>query len=325
MNELELIQTLKERLPTNEGVIVGPGDDCAVLRAPDKECYLLFKTDSVVEGIHFLPATDPYKIGRKALARCLSDIAAMGGIPTAALIAIALPSGFNPRYVISVYDGLCDLARKYDVAIAGGETSQSPGPIMITVSILGWVEPTRCILRSTAKPGDAIFVTGELGGSILGKHLEFEPRVKEARWLVENFPVHAMIDLSDGLATDLKRILAASGVGAELLSDAIPISKAARERASSLTTQTRDPALQEQAYGIMRHTPLALALSEGEDYELLFTVPPEFAVQLLDAWKTKFPETRLSSIGKITAERSVTIRDRYGRKPLSIDGYIHFA
>jgi thiamine-monophosphate kinase len=228
VNEFELIATLAKSLPANETVVVGAGDDCAVLdfALPDK--LFLFKTDAVVQGIHFTGETPPEKIGRKALARCLSDIAAMAGTPAVALVTLGLPANFDPGFVRKIYDGLNALALKYNVAIAGGETTTNPGGLLLSIALLGTVARDKQVLRRGAKPGDAIFVTGELGGSLSGKHLDFEPRLAEAQWLAENFSIHAMIDLSDGLAGDLPHLLAAGGVGAELLKSAIPVSRAAK-------------------------------------------------------------------------------------------------
>src|SRR5476649_177407 len=231
MNEFELIAKLTKSLPTNESVVAGAGDDCAVLDlgVPDK--LILFKTDAVVEGFHFTRETPPEKIGRKALARCLSDIAAMAGTPTAALVTIALPEDFDAEFVSNIYDGLNSLAEKSGVAIVGGETTTNPERILISIALLGTVARGKQILRSGAKAGDAIFVTGELGGSLAERHLDFVPRLTEARWLVDHFTIHALIDLSDGLAGDLRHILQASGVGAEILKSSVPVSRAAKLRA----------------------------------------------------------------------------------------------
>jgi len=306
MNEFELIAHLTKSLPANRNVLAGAGDDCAVLDlgAPDK--LILFKTDAVVEGIHFTRETPPEKIGRKALARCLSDIAAMAGTPVAALVTVGLPEKFEPEFVAKIYDGMNALAEQSGVAIVGGETTTNPGGILISIALLGTVARGKQVLRGGAKTGDAIFVTGELGGSLAGKHLEFEPRLEEARWLAEHFSIHAMIDLSDGLAGDLPHVLKASGAGAELLKDAIPISREAKSQAK------RKPAF-------------AAALTDGEDFELLFTVAGSDAVKLLDAWKKKFPKLKLSCIGKIVAGEGIVLRDKTGAQKLNVHGYVHFA
>ena len=322
MNEFELIARLTKSLPTNPTVVTGAGDDCAVLDFGLPDQWLLFKTDAIVEGVHFTKETPPEKIGHKALARALSDIAAMAGTPTAALVTIALPPGFDVKFIEAIYAGLSALAQKHGVAIVGGETTTNPEGILISVALLGFAPRGKTVPRSGAKAGDAIFVTGELGGSLAGKHLEFEPRLAEARWLAEHFSVHAMIDLSDGLAGDLRHILKASRVGAELLKPAIPISRAAKEGARSCAGQgANHPPIDIGGY----KPALAAALSDGEDFELLFAVAGADAVKLLDAWKKQFPKLKLSCIGKITAGEGVTIRDQTGVQPLTAHGYVHFA
>jgi thiamine-monophosphate kinase len=306
MNEFELIARLTKSLPANESVVTGAGDDCAVLDLGAKGKLFLFKTDAVVGGIHFTHETPPEKIGRKALARCLSDIAAMAGTPVAALVTIALPKDHDAEFVGRIYDGLNTLAKEFGVAIVGGETTTNPERILISIALLGSVARGKQILRSGAKTGDAIFVTGELGGSIEGRHLDFEPRIIEARWLAEHFSIHAMIDLSDGLAGDLRHILNASKLGAEILKSAVPISRAAKSSAQ------KKPAF-------------AAALTDGEDFELLFTIAGKDAVRLLDGWKKKFPKLKLSCIGRIVAGESITIRDKTGSHKLNAHGYVHFA
>lgn len=310
MNEFELIQRLTRSLPTNKSVVVGPGDDCAVLDFGLPDRLLLFKTDAIVEGIHFPPGAPAEKVGHKALARCLSDIAAMAGTPAVALVTIALPRNFEPEFVEGIYAGMSALARRHDVAISGGETTTNPERMLISVALLGWAPRGKNVLRSGAEVGDALFVTGELGGSLAGKHLDFEPRLVEARWLAQNFSVHAMLDVSDGLAGDLRHILKASRVGAQLHSSAIPISREARRSAKAESSAK---------------TPLLAALTDGEDFELLFTVASKDAVPLLDAWKAQFPKIELSCIGKITAGEGITIRDKEGVRPLAAHGYEHFS
>jgi thiamine-monophosphate kinase len=310
MNEFELINLLTRSLPAHPDVLVGPGDDCAVLdlRIPGR--VLLFKTDAVVEGVHFLPETPRPLVGRKALARALSDIAAMAGTPTAALVTLALPKTFDSAQVQQIYDGMRTVADPHQVAIAGGETTTNPDRLLISIALIGWAPSGKAILRSGAKPGDAIFVTGELGGSLAGRHLEFDPRLEQGRWLADNFDLHSMIDLSDGLAGDLRHILNASYVGAELMKDSVPISRAAKVRAKAET---------------LAKPPFLAALTDGEDFELLFTVSSKDAVPVLDGWKGRFPELKLTCIGKVVTGSGITLRDKQGVRPLTSHGYVHFS
>jgi thiamine-monophosphate kinase len=309
VNELELIEALTRSLPTNSSGVVGAGDDCAVLDVGLPGEWLLFKTDAVVEGVHFLKEAEPQKVGRKALARCLSDMAAMAGKPGCALVTLGLPQGYDPEFVRQMYEGINAIARQYEVAIVGGETVPNPGGVFVSVAMTGVVSKERCVLRSGAQAGDAIFVTGELGGSLAGRHFDFEPRVREAQWLASSFQVHAMIDLSDGLAGDLPHVLRASAKGAELLAEAIPISRAARIRGRESS---------------LAKPPLAAALTDGEDFELLFTIASKDAVPLLDGFKSAFTGVLLTCIGKITAEPGIRIRDKQGVRPLTGHGYVHF-
>jgi thiamine-monophosphate kinase len=311
VTESELIAHLKPLLPTNDFVVTGAGDDCAVLELGSPDTQTLFKTDAVVEGIHFSADTEPERVGRKALARCLSDIAAMGGTPTAAVVTLGLPRGFDPERVKALYRGLNRLAAQYQVAVVGGETTTNPGGWLVNVALLGTVPRGRARLRSGAKAGEALFVTGDLGGSLAGKHLDFEPRLAEGRWLLEFAGVSAMMDLSDGLASDLPKLLSASCVpGAELRKSAVPVSRAAREHA-----RTSD----------LAKPPFVAAVTDGEDFELLFTVQSNRAVAVLDEWKEQFPRVRLSCIGKLTEKAGVWVRGDDGVRPLPTRGYEHFA
>ena len=309
MNEFELIRRITRSLPANQTVVAGAGDDCAVLDLGIPGQYLLFKTDAVVEGVHFTKATPPEKAGRKALARCLSDVAAMAGTPTAAVITLGLPADFEAGRVEAIYGGINLLAERHGVAIVGGETTTNPGQILLSIALVGTVRKEKCLLRSGARPGDAIFVTGELGGSLAMKHLDFEPRLAEARWLADHFAIHAMIDISDGLAGDLRHLLLASRVGGELMSASIPISRAARLQARGDSSSK---------------PPLLAALTDGEDFELLFTVSSREAVPLLDGWKNQFPGTRLTCIGKVVAGSGLKIRDERGSREITETGYVHF-
>ncbi len=309
MNEFQLIDRLKPLLPLNDSVVVGAGDDCAVLAPPAAGQQLLFKTDAVVEGVHFTAETPGEKVGRKALARAVSDMAAMAGTPTSAVITLGLPAGFSPERVEAMYRGMAQFARQVGIALVGGETTRSPGALFLNVALLGTVPTGRAVLRSGAKVGDAVFVTGELGCSIEGHHLDFEPRLTEARWLAEHFDIHAMMDLSDGLAGDLQHILQASRVaGGELLAPALPIRQAARLRARS---------------GDMAKPAVVAALTDGEDFELVLTVAPADAVRLLDGWKGRFPETRLTCVGRLNNRPGLFLRDERGLKPLG-HGFQHF-
>ena len=310
MNEFELIRILTRGLGTNDAVTVGPGDDCAVidLSVPDKQ--FLLKTDAVVEGIHFTADAPPEKIGHKALARCFSDLAAMGGTPSVALITLALPREFKASFVEGIYAGMEALAQRHGTAIVGGETTTNPERLLLSVSVLGHVERDRFITRRGAQPGDALFVTGELGGSLEARHLEFEPRLAEARWLVNHFRPRSMIDLSDGLAGDLRHLLQAPALGADLLLSALPISRAAKLRSRS---------------GDTAKSAWVAALTDGEDFELLFTLPSRQAVPLLDAWKQAFPKTKLSCIGKVTNRPGIMVRDKTGLRELKDHGYVHFS
>jgi thiamine-monophosphate kinase len=277
-------------LPRNRQVIAGAGDDCAAVRFGGAEKLLLLKTDCVVEGVHFATDAKPSAVGWKAMARPLSDFAAMSGLPQFALVTLLAPPSTSSRWVADLYRGLGKAARMFDVAIVGGETSRTDGPLAISVSVTGEVETDRWVSRTGGKAGNELFVTGELGGSIRGKHLRFIPRIHEARWLAQRFGLRAMMDLSDGLGADLPRLASASGVGFELDEAAVP-------RSRGCSTEQ--------------------AISDGEDYELLFAVEPAEARPLQMAWRRKFPKIRLTRIGRFTANRNVGSR----RLP---SGYVHF-
>ena len=278
LGEEALVARLVGTLPEGSGVVAGPGDDCAVVGAGGGE-WLLLKTDSLVEGIHFLPGTDPVMVGRKAMNRALSDIAAMGGWPSHALVSLAVESGRSLTAVEGWYKGLSEAAAAFGCGIVGGETTRLPFTgAVLTVSMTGTVAPEECVLRSGAAPGDRILVTGSLGGSFAsGRHLTFTPRLREARWLVTHRRPTAMMDLSDGLGSDLPRLAAASGVGYRVGSDTLPC------HVGSTFEE---------------------AAADGEDYELLFTIGPEAIGELMTDWAIAFPGTPLTVIGEITAEGS---------------------
>jgi thiamine-monophosphate kinase len=272
IGEDELIHRLVAGLKLDRSVIVGPGDDCAVVKAPAKAGErLLLKTDTVVEGVHFTAETPPKLIGRKAMARVISDFAAMAGTPCHALVTLIAPPQTPVKRVLAVYAGLREMAEAHGVNIVGGETSRGE-QLILTVSLTGTVGEKSWIARSTAKAGDLLLVTGRLGGSIKGKHLRFEPRVAEARWLTENLPVRAMMDLSDGLAKDLPRLADASGLGFELWAPEIPITPGCT---------------------------LEQALGDGEDYELLLAVSPKMKASMMHQWHCFSPKVPLTVIGQL--------------------------
>ena len=302
LGERGLIALLKRRLPRGRGVCVGIGDDCAAVRIGRAAGgrLLLLKTDAVVESVHFDQRASPFQIGWKAMARPLSDFAAMAGQPRWALVTAALRGEMPVRFVREVYRGLAAAAGKFGVAIVGGETVRTPDRFWLSIALAGEVEPAAMQRRSGARAGDAIFVTGALGGSIAGKHLTFTPRIAEAQWLAKRGFVRAMIDISDGLARDLGHICRESGVGARLTTAAIPIAPAA---AGSLPR----------------------ALGDGEDYELLFTTPAAAAQRLRAAWHRKFPHLPLTQIGFVMRGRGVVLADeRGGIRPIGEAGYDHF-
>lgn len=310
MKEFELISRLVRDLPTNRSVVAGPGDDCALLDLGIPDRLVVFKTDAVVAGVHFTTETPPEKVGRKALARVLSDFAAAAAQPTAAVVTVALPRDQDPDWITAVYAGLSALARQHGVAVVGGETTTCPERVLISVSAIGTVARDRTVRRSGARPGDALFVTGELGGSLAGHHLEFEPRLAESRWLAEFTTVHAMIDLSDGLAGDLRHLLLASRVGAEIHQESLPIRRAAHLRARG---------------GDGAKPAVLAALTDGEDFELLFAIPAREAVRVLDGWRARFPATPLTCVGRVTDGTGLRLRTAKGYREVPEHGYVHFA
>ncbi|HEX8311949.1 MAG TPA: thiamine-phosphate kinase [Chthoniobacteraceae bacterium] len=290
LGEDRLIAALTRGLPSRSDVRVAAGDDCAVIGGPRDLRWRLLKTDAVAEGVHFLPTEDLRRVGWKALCRAISDIAAMGGVPEHALIALAAPPTMEVAQVQALYAGLRRAARKFGVAIVGGETTRSQGRLSVTVTLTGSVERAHCVLRSTGRAGDVLFVTGRLGGSIAGHHLDFKPRLTEARWLVEHYRPRAMMDLSDGLGADLPRLAKASGCGYLLDESAVPKN---------------------------RNCTIAQALGDGEDYELLFAIAPREATRLESSWPKAFPKLPLTRIGTLTGKITALRRKSAG--------YDHFA
>jgi len=273
LGEDRLIERLTAGLPTGSEVVVGIGDDCAALRQPGSKELLLLKTDCLIEDIHFLRSARPAEVGWKALCRVLSDIAAMGGRPGHALVTAAFPKDLDVRYAEGIYRGLRKAAERYGSLIIGGETSASTSGIFLSIAMTGSVLPTRIKRRDTGRAGDSLYVTGKLGGSIRGRHLRFEPRVEQAGWLARRAAVTAMMDLSDGLGSDLPRLAKASGLGYEVEPLSLPLHR-------GCTTEN--------------------AWSDGEDYELLLAVSPKRERALTAAWKRNYPKLALTRIGELT-------------------------
>lgn len=295
IGEFGLIKLISGRLSGSKNIIKGVGDDTAVIKYK-KDAYLLFTTDMLIEGVHFrLNRTRPSLIGRKALAVNISDIAAMGGVPRYAVVAVGMPSASRLSLALGILGGIEKLARKFKIDIVGGDTNRS-NKLIINVSLIGEVKKRELALRNEAKAGDAIFVTGALGGSLRSKkHLNFTPRVKEAGFLVRNFKIGAMIDVSDGLASDLLRIAESSGVGALIDKKKIPVN---------------------------RNYSLKNALFDGEDFELLFTIPKKHAGDVIKKWPYA---VKLTKIGEITKKKKVIelITDK-GLKKITGKGFRHF-
>jgi thiamine-monophosphate kinase len=290
LGENQLIEQLLPCLSLKKAVATAPGDDCAVVEIPNRHRLLVLKTDCVVEGVHFLRGTNALDVGWKAMMRPLSDFAATSAVPQFALITLIVPKQTEVTWVKELYRGLRRAAKRFGVSIVGGETSRTPGPIAISTSAVGFVESDRAVSRRGGKAGDDLFVTGRLGGALKQKHLQFIPRIAESRWLTKNFPIHAMMDLSDGLGTDLPRLARASKVGFKIQVENLPLTRGAK---------------------------LNDAISEGEDYELLFAVSSRDRSRLQRAWAKKFPKLLLTRIGSLN------------RKPKTENlklpgGYIHF-
>lgn len=297
--EFEYIRWLRDRTPADPRVRIGPGDDCASLTPPARE--LLVTTDMLMDGTDFILAeVGPRRVGRKAMNVNLSDIAAMAGAPLAAVVSVALPPG-GRELAQELYLGLRDAADALGVPIVGGDTNSWAGPLVISVTAFGEATDRGPVRRSGARPGDWLFVTGSLGGSILGKHLDFTPRVREALALHAAVELRAMCDISDGLSADLNHILEESGCGAVLFADAIPIADAARE-----LSRTSD------------RTPLQHALSDGEDFELVFAVSPDDGAKLLAAP----PVAGLAKIGECVAE-GLWLEQNGRRERLEPRGWVH--
>jgi thiamine-monophosphate kinase len=290
MGEFDLIARIRSAATTSDCVALGIGDDCAILR-PDPANELVVTTDMLLDGRHFrLGEATAEQVGYKSLAVNLSDIAAMGARPLAAFVAVSLPRGDAEAIAMGLLRGMDPLARRFGVALAGGDTNAWDGPLVVGVTVVGECPTGAAIRRDGARPGDAIYVTGPLGGSLLGRHLRPEPRLDEASRLRDACTLHAMIDISDGLLSDLGHICAESGgLGAVIDIQAIPIH---RDALALARRSGRDG--------------LDHALHDGEDFELCFTAAACELKSLLAAVPT------VRRIGVITAGGGLRLRDHDG-------------
>lgn len=270
VGEDALVRRLTRNLPLGPEVVAGAGHDCAVVQSLNKGWLQLLKTDCVVEGIHFAPETDLARVGWKALARTVSDIAAMAGEPQHALVTLLCPADRAVADLEKIYAGLRRCARRFGISIVGGETSKAP-LLAVIIQLTGRVKKIAYLRRDGARAGDVIFVTGRLGGSLQKWHLDFMPRVAEAQWLAAHFKPHAMMDLSDGLAKDLPRMAAANHLDFVIEEDALPCTRGSNAA---------------QAWG------------DGEDYELLFAASARTAGALQGKWRQRFPRLPLTAIGR---------------------------
>lgn len=295
VGEFGLIDLIKKNVCVSKDVFCGMGDDTAVLKYSAKE-WMLFTTDMLTEGVHFTKRMSSKNIGRKALACSISDIAAMGGLPTYAVISFGAPSRINAEYALGIFKGINKLAKQFGVNIVGGDTVKNEKTV-INVALLGKVKKNELVLRSGAKKGDIIFTTGPLGRSLkTGKHFSFIPRIKESQFLVKKLKPSSMIDISDGLVADLGHVLEESHVGAILDTKSIP----------------KNP-----------RATLKDALYDGEDFELLFTLSHLKAKRLK---KMRCNPFVFHEIGKIVEERSrLGLCGVTGRKlTIKQKGYEHF-
>ncbi|MEW4489216.1 thiamine-phosphate kinase [Thalassoglobus sp. JC818] len=300
--EFDLIDWIAKQSSSTHGLKLGIGDDAAIL-SPESGWEWVTAVDCLVEGTHFLRETSLDLVGRKSLAVNLSDMAAMGAVPVSALLGLVIPKSLRRADVERLCSGIFELAETWNVSIAGGDTNSCDGPLMISVTVFGRVESGGAVLRSGAKVGDALFVTGRLGGSLeSGRHLSFTPRIAEARELLAIYQPTSMLDVSDGLAGDLLHISRRSGVGFVMEADRVPIHEDVDD---SLSFEKR----------------LAHALTDGEDFELLFTVDSEAAERLEEAGELLgTPVTRL---GRCVAGTQIQIQLGNELSALSPGGWVH--
>lgn len=309
-----------------QGVIKGIGDDASVFEAPSGKVMVL-TTDMLVEGVHFLPQTDPFSVGKKAICVNLSDIAAMGAEPMDAYISVAVPKRFSLRDLEDLYRGINEAASLFSVNLLGGDTTVSPGPLVINVSMTGSAPREEILYRSGAKPGDFLYVTGYLGEAragldllsqerkwqenkarrLLDAHLRPTPHIREGRLFATSGFASAMMDVSDGIASDLGHICGESQVGAIVREEWLPISQI-------LYDYCKD-------FGL---DPIEIALGGGEDYCLLATVRPYGCETLEEAFARQLGK-RIWKIGWVTEDKRILLVRKSGEvMPLPVSGWDSF-
>jgi thiamine-monophosphate kinase len=321
IGERALIARIKARVSMPSWVVVGPGDDAAVIR-PQRGAFDVVTTDAQVDGVHFDRRFVPAEaIGHRALAVNLSDLAAMGASPHAALLSLALPASLDVDAFEGVLDGLLALAAVHRVTLIGGNITQTPGPLALDVTAIGSVKPRRILTRAGARPGDEVYVTGSLGEAAVGlqrlqaneqadagcvtRYLRPEPRVRAGMLLGRNRAASSCMDISDGLADCVRQVADASGVGITLDGAAIPV-----------------PAEVRDAQRRRGRNPLETALGGGDDYELFFTVRPAHRGRLRAVCQ-QLGDLPITRIGVVTKARELLIRDEEGLRTLPA-GYEHF-
>lgn len=291
----------KQRAMRLPKIKLGIGDDCALIASDGSDWVVT--TDSLCEGTHFiLDQCGPQAVGRKLVGVNLSDLASMAAVPVAVFLSLCLPRKSADLLGSEIYEGVCEACEKYNVAIGGGDTNVWDGPLVVHLTAIGTARPAGSWLRSGARPGDKIVLSGRLGGSLLGKHLDFEPRLKLAQALYPLGIVQAATDISDGLGIDLLNLTAASRCGAEVELDRIPISDAAMERSKS-----------------SGHTALEHAIGDGEDFELLMAVDPA----QIDQLPSEIDGVPLTVIGTFVSRTGLWSRSKGRIEQLQPRGYVH--
>ncbi len=325
LGEFRFINRITEGcLVRTEGVIKAIGDDCCVFRAPENQVVLL-TTDMLVEDIHFLrDSITPHELGRKSMAVNISDIAAMGGLPGEAVVSIAIPPTLDVEYLDDLYEGMKAMAREFSVNLLGGDTTSSPRHLVINIALVGWAAEDEVLYRSGAKEGDVVFLTGEVGSSAAGldliltgkkfgrkddllqAHVNPTPQIREGRIIAQLKVANSLIDVSDGVASDLGHICEESNVGAVLEESSIPVTETFRKYCGESGVECEK-----------------LMLHVGEDYVLLGTVPATSAGKLKNALESS--GCRYYPIGTIVKGEGILLKGADGRtRRIAASGFDHF-